>query len=86
MLHEKIIKREDGTQVKIEVFIFIEYVGDVVHWNTEIQTKDKGRKKWCNLHPEVDESSIVSEEEIYTAKLELWKNLKPAKKVSHANN
>jgi hypothetical protein len=46
--HEKIFKREDGTQYKIEVEIIVDRIDGIEfrHWVT---TKEKNKRKWKNI-------------------------------------
>ena len=99
MIHEEIIKRDDGTQYKITVKISLPF-GQNASFYHRIETRGKGKRKWESLpepnfvrntqgmtHAEKvkmmddfkreNELKYVTKEEIYTAKLSLWEQMKP---------
>lgn len=45
---ETIIKRENGTQYKISVNLYINY-SDKAKWTVSIVTREKGKRKWHHL-------------------------------------
>jgi hypothetical protein len=50
MRHDKIIKREDGTQYKICVEITIDsYTRGVIRYDIHVLYRDKGKRKWHNI-------------------------------------
>ena len=50
MEHEKIIKRENGTQYKICVNCYIDrYMGGNINYRIDVFCKDKGKRKWLSL-------------------------------------
>lgn len=76
MRHEKIIKREDGSKVKIEVTFHVSH-GDV-NWITRASTKARGKKKWLPTKYLYDRNrleqilEVVTEEELQAICSELW--------------
>jgi hypothetical protein len=55
MIHEKIIKRENGTQYRIDVNVyFSSYQGGLVY-DVELHTRAKGKKKWENTPNGIDD-------------------------------
>lgn len=71
MQHEKIFKREDGTQIRVDVHV--KYIDGAVYWSYAAFWRGKRQRFWrCD---ELD--LIVEPEEIYQTKLELWEKLKP---------
>jgi hypothetical protein len=73
MMHEKIIKREDGTQIKIDVAVYTDHLREnICRYNTYISSKGKGKNDWI-----WDSHDIVTPEELQAAKMELWEMLKP---------
>lgn len=54
MKHEKIIKRDDGTQYQIIVNIANIGYDNSVRYSNSVYTRQKGKKKWNNL-PNIDE-------------------------------
>jgi hypothetical protein len=99
MTHEKIIKRNSGTQYKIVVAFHVSSYGkEPAKYRVDAWTKEKGKRKWQDLDDTLSDWEFrkldliardehkcknmlrfVSEEEIYSAKLELWEKLKPKK-------
>ncbi len=93
MRHEKVIKREDGSRVKIDVD-FREDHSDVTY-GINVLTSSKGKRKfretvnsddWDRRSLDMDKRPAhdmkiylkhVTAEEIQSAKLELWEKLKP---------
>lgn len=83
MIHEKIITRESGKQIKIVVDFVVTtlYRTYIPKYTTKQFWRGKGAKKW-NDSPTIgigifDLEKSASEKEIEQAKLELWKKLKP---------
>ena len=72
MRHEKIFKRQDGSQCKITVCIIpLHYSSRQFEWKVgPIQTKGKGKRKW-------QYNAECTNEEILEAKMELWHKLTP---------
>ena len=50
MKHEKIIKREDGTQYKILIYAYVDHYGsDSINYNIELYYRNKGKRKWLDV-------------------------------------
>ena len=48
--HEKIFKREDGTQYKIDVSLYVETFGKLKsEYRATVTWKAKGKRKWLNV-------------------------------------
>ena len=92
MIHEKVIKREDGKQVKLRLSLYMVY--DKIVYKCSVYTKDKGKRIFNSVYTDdymfrkipVDEREAfilekqllhVTPEEILAAKLELWEKIKP---------
>ena len=74
MLHEKIIKRDDGTEIRIRVDFYVDFARS--YWTEPtISVKDKGKTKFYTT-PYYTEN-LVTKQEILDAALELWHKLKP---------
>lgn len=83
MKHEKIFKREDGSQVKVEVRL---HLSDYYHRDDEpfryshmVFIKGFRKKNWIHkpYYKEDYGDEIVTDQEITETKLELWEKLKP---------
>ena len=97
MEHEKIIKRENGTQYKITVNLIVDsFRRNANIWRFDVYFREKGKKNWNSLPNTLHDHNIrslsledrdkqrienayrfVTEEEVLSAKLELWENIKP---------
>ena len=93
MKHEKIIKRPDGSSVKINLSLWIDFRDTV--YNIDLSYLPAGKRKWLSVGDDGDYSwrklnhterkeyrmneylQHVSAEEILQAKIELWEKLKP---------
>lgn len=73
MQHEKIFKREDGTQIKVRVSVTTGSFDNQAYWYYGADWKEKRQRVW--RHDKIN--LIVTPEEIYQTKLELWEKLKP---------
>lgn len=93
MTHEKILKRKDGSQVKISVWLYVHE--NKSNWGYLIFLQEPNSDRW--LDPFSDRGYIsrvikpkfpsgpysdtfdnyVTREEILKAKLELWQKIKP---------
>lgn len=73
MQHEKIIKRSDGSEVKICVYFLYDSGRDKAYWTYVVHTRAPGKKEF--IYQGSDE--WVTPEEILQAKLELWEKIKP---------
>jgi hypothetical protein len=49
MRHEKIIKREDGSQVSIEVSFTSDYFRRTFDYDVEVRTRENGKRKWVEV-------------------------------------
>jgi len=93
MTHEKIIKRKDGTSVKISVWLYVHQ--NKSNWGYLIFLKEPNSDRWLDpfsdrdyilriMGPKFKEGlkadtfeNYVSADEILKAKLELWQMIKP---------
>jgi len=91
--HEKIIRREDGTRVKISVSIYADYRG--ANYSTKVKYCQFGKRKWIDAIEYDDfryrklkntertefikqaRLKYASDSEFLEAKTELWNKLKP---------
>lgn len=48
MRHERILKRDDGSKVKITVDLGID--SSNCWWSVRVETCDKGKRKWINTY------------------------------------
>lgn len=71
MQHEKIIKRADGSKVKISISVGISMMK--VYWNAGCFICPVGKRKFDYNHTD----GAATNEEIQEAKLELWQMIKP---------
>lgn len=94
MRYEKIIKRADGSKIKIEVLFYMDFRTphySVTIWNclprkrTYNIVSDKSNYQYRRLdaaqrkeYIQTSNLQFVTPEEIYQAKIELWETLKPA--------
>lgn len=46
MKHEKIIKRDDGSRVRITVELVVEWCRNEARWSFVVHSCDKGKRKW----------------------------------------
>ena len=54
MRHEKIVKREDGTQYKICVNAYLDsYRSESMQYRIDVYCKQKGKRKWLNVEKEI---------------------------------
>jgi len=79
MKHKLIIKRDDGSKVKIEIKLFIPFIleDEEPEYRVSVFSKDKCRRKWEYNHTLLDCHALVTKEEVLKAKLELWEKIKP---------
>jgi hypothetical protein len=48
--HEKIFKREDGTQYRIDAFLYVESFSQLrFKYDVSVTWKAKGKRKWLNV-------------------------------------
>ena len=73
MTHKKIIKRENGDTVRIEVNFYDFNKDNLFEYFTGVEIKANGNTPWHYLN------TAATPDEIYAAKLELWELLKPIK-------
>ena len=82
---EKIIKKENGHQVKIEIRLYAPSFryDEEIEYNFSMFQKSKGKRKWIHLplNPSKPLSKelleFISEKELYAAKIEFWETIKP---------
>ena len=93
MKHSKILKRDDGSRVKIEVELKREYHCQNFSWSYEVYKCANGKRTWVSPRPAYSYSRKTQEEivseayeeslrraspsEIYEVMTELWSKLKP---------
>jgi len=93
--HEKIIKRADGSRVKITVQFGVGFFDEGAKYSVFIEKCEKGKRTWqdcldrdSNTYRKLNQADrierikkanleLVSPEEIFEAKMELWQKLKP---------
>ena len=68
---EKIIKREDGSRVRIVTSFTCEYRRNEFRYLSMVQRCGKGKRKW------VTDYDAATKDEIISAQLELWETIKP---------
>jgi len=88
--HEKILKREDGSQVKIETNLYLESARyKELIYKHAIFTREKGKRKWIHVPSQQDGtvneivSSVVKHSEIWEAQKEFWNSIKPKFPENH---
>ena len=69
MIHKKILKRENGSTVKIEI-VFYEWASSFDYKHTITVTSPNKKVFFVD-------NSAATPEEIHAAKLELWEKMKP---------
>lgn len=79
MKHEKIISRDNGKSVKIEVRFYdfghvTDHHGNYFRYDVDVAVKPKGKRNF-NYSDDIE----ATKDEIYAAKLELWEKYKPLK-------
>lgn len=47
---DKIFKRENGVQYQITISFWVDSYSEVPRWDIGCYCKDKGQKKWRNIH------------------------------------
>jgi len=55
MRHEKIFKRENGTQYKISVGLIVDFRS--TEFNADLETRDKGKRKWFKTSNDYKDSN-----------------------------
>ena len=54
MRHEKIVKREDGTQYQICVNAYLgSYRSESMQYRVDVYYKQKGKRKWMNVEKDI---------------------------------
>lgn len=56
MRHEKIIRRDDGSRVKITVSLTVDYCSNNANWDFQVHRCEKGKRSW---ESNVDEFSYT---------------------------
>lgn len=89
-LHSKILKREDGSQVKIETCIYIRpFDGSKIVYEHTVHTREKGKRKWIHIPSQIDGSvnkevsKVVQLSEIWEVQKEFWNSIKPGFPENH---
>jgi len=93
MNHEKIFKRENGTQYAIVVRMCLPVCCFNIDYTVDVYFREKGKKKWLSLPDSTmyynipfnergtyiykNQLNYVSKEEIFETKMEAWNLLKP---------
>lgn len=56
MRHEKIVKRDDGTQYQISVNGYLDsYISESMKYRVHVYYKQKGKRKWMNVEKEISD-------------------------------
>lgn len=84
MVHNKIFKKENKEyQLEVELLIDI-YRNETFEYRLSLSSRDKGKRKWAKIIPYNYNVSNISrirehltDDEILSAKTELWQKLKP---------
>jgi len=74
MKHEKIYKNEDGSQIKVEISLYVDNdwaTNASAHWKPFVSSREKGKRNWNTNH------EAATPEQILEAKLEFWEKIKP---------
>ena len=82
---EKVIKRNDGSRIKIEVNLYLPslYRADEKHeYNVMVCTCEKGKRTWKHIPDtgsgeEAIKLGLLVPDEIFQVKNELWEQIKP---------
>ena len=75
MTHEKIVKRPDGTRIKIIVSLYTDLARNETRWNNfGTLVCDPRKRKW--REGKISDH-LASMQEVLEAQLELWEMLKP---------
>lgn len=93
MRHEEIIKRPDGSKVRIDVYFWLNH--DKPRYDVNVYRCDKGKRTWRGCYDEQSyeyrrlsiedrqgfkfqkQKEFVSDEEIIQAQMVIWNKLKP---------
>ena len=87
MRHERIIRRDDGTRIRITVWLFLDYCGS--RWTYRVESSAKGKRLWHRpiLECEINRLSpldqkrryleLASEQEILDTMRELIAQIEP---------
>ena len=90
---EKIITREDGEQIKINVALSAEYFRQEVYWKVDVFYRQKGKRNWINVvdindwrfrsnnqrSQYIKDANLTkcTDAEILEVKTALWESIKP---------
>lgn len=81
---KKVLKRENGSQVKIEVSLYFNsFRNTEIEYEHSIYKREKGKRKWIHIPTSInnrltkDVLLYVTAEEIAAVKKEFWKKIKP---------
>ena len=72
MQHEELIKRPDGSKVKIIVQVWLDYTNRKPTYTARVEFCEKGKRKFHS-----DTKRRVTDAEINQAYEKLWLNIKP---------
>lgn len=50
MKHQKTIRREDGSQVRIEIGLRFDFGSSLPIWEVEVNQRAKGKRNWLGTH------------------------------------
>ena len=86
--YKKILKREEGNQVLIEIHISTDFFRNTeLKYKYDISTRLKGKRKWIHIPSQSDGRlnrevlKVVSANEILKAETEFWNTIKPIQHV-----
>jgi hypothetical protein len=77
MIHEKVVKRDDGFSIKI--YVQVHFSDGRLVYIHYFSTKKKGQRRFRGINEDggMFPKHYPTNEEIHQAKLELWEKLKP---------
>lgn len=78
MRHEKVLKMDNGTEIKVSVTIWTDSLRREFGYNHHVTTKAKGERRFNDISIETYQALEVGLNNlIESAKNELWQKLKP---------
>ncbi len=89
--YEKIFRRDDGSQVKVEVSLWSDsgMRDSTMEYKYSIETRGNGKRKWFYVSSRYDGKLtpdviiFISPAEILEAETEFWKSIKPVMREMH---
>ena len=82
--YKKILKREDGSQVLIEIHISTDFFRNTeLKYKYDISIRAKGKRKWIHIPSQIDSRlnkevlAVISADEILEAENEFYSTIKP---------